>query len=612
MERFDVVVIGAGHAGAEAAYAASRLGCKTALVTFDAGKIAAMSCNPSIGGLGKGQLVKEVDALGGIMGIVADRSAIQYRILNASKGPAVRATRAQCDKYVYSREAGEILANARNLKIIADEACSISINPCDRVDGVVLADAGRIEARAVVVAAGTFLRGLMHTGKNKTIGGRHGDRASNILSQSLESCGFELFRLKTGTPARILKRSIDFSKLQEQRGDNEPRPFSFYVKSPVFPALRQISCHITYTNPQVHEIINKNINRSPLFAGEIKGVGPRYCPSIEDKVKRFFNRNQHQVFLEPEGLDGDEYYPNGISTSLPSDVQEEFIRAIAGLENAVFTRFGYAVEYDCIDPRILRSTLESKDVAGLFFAGQINGTSGYEEAAAQGLVAGANAALLAQNKDSLIISREMAYIGVMIDDLTTRGADEPYRMFTSRAEHRLSLREDNADIRLFELAAGAGLIGQKEVDITSEKLNSIKKYKNIAENHRMKQGVSAAELLKRPEINWRTLCELGLPGLDARREVYEQIETQIKYEGYIKRDLELLDGVKRQERMKIPAWVEYDKVPGLSNEIKNRLKATRPETLGQMNRMPGITPAAVANLVIFIKISEERRKRDRQ
>ena len=625
MKVFDVVVIGGGHAGCEAAHAAAQMGCQTALLSLRVDRIGFMSCNPAMGGLAKGQLIKEIDALGGIMGRITDRTAIQYRRLNSSKGPAVRSSRAQCDKALYAFEMQRFLSQAPNLTLLPFEAVKV-IYEGNRVTGVGLADGSVISCRSVVITTGTFLRGVMYTGFSQTEGGRLGDESAKGLSASLESMGFKLGRLKTGTPPRLDKRSIDFSRLEPQPGDEKPIPFSFYHRPDPFPYLPQINCYITYTNEMTHDVIEQNFDRSPMFTGLIQGVGPRYCPSIEDKVKRFRDKERHQIFLEPEGLTTDEIYVNGISTSLPQDVQERFVRSIVGLENAEFVRYGYAVEYDCIDARQLRASFESKDISGLFFGGQINGTSGYEEAGAQGLIAGINAARSAQGLDSFILSRTDGYIGVLADDLVLRGADEPYRMFTSRAEYRLLLREDNADLRLSEMGHQIGLLGdlqyQKFLDrregieenkkaisqffiYPTEQTNQKLELKGITP---LKDRVAGDVFLRRPEVDWEFLCDLGLNGREIAEDVREQVEIQIKYEGYIRRDLDLLEGVRKNESVRIPLDLDFDLVPGLSNEIKGRLKQTRPETIGQASRMMGMTPAAAANLMIFLKMRSQQQK----
>lgn len=626
MEEFDVIVIGGGHAGCEAAHAAATMGCRTALFSMNPERIGFMSCNPAMGGLAKGQLIKEIDALGGVMGINTDRTAIQYRRLNSSKGPAVRSSRAQCDKALYALRMQEFLKTVPGLSICPLEAGEL-ISDGKQVLGVRLTDGSEVRAKTVVITSGTFLRAIMFTGFDQTEGGRVGDQASKGLSGSLERLGFRLGRLKTGTPPRLHRASIDFSKVDAQPGDEKPIPFSFYFKPDRFPVLPQINCYITYTNEQTHSIIEENFSRSPMFTGMIQGVGPRYCPSIEDKVKRFRERSRHQIFLEPEGLTTDEVYVNGISTSLPKDVQEQFVRSIVGLENAVFTRHGYAVEYDCVDARQLRATFESKDISGLFFAGQINGTSGYEEAGAQGLIAGINAALKVRQEDPFVLGRADGYMGVLADDLVLKGADEPYRMFTSRAEHRLLLREDNADLRLSEKGRKLGLLDDEKYAMYEKRRDAIEKglkdlktffiMPNESTNawlegkglSRLKDRVSGEVFLRRPEVTWASLCELGFDGQEAADDVREQVEVQVKYEGYIRRDLDILEGVRKNEFLKVPLDLNFEDVPGLSNEIKGRLRLTRPETVGQASRMAGVTPAAVANLMIFLKMQANRESR---
>jgi tRNA uridine 5-carboxymethylaminomethyl modification enzyme len=627
MSNWDVIVIGGGHAGTEAAHASARMGRRTALVTLNPERVGFMSCNPAMGGLAKGQLIKEIDALGGIMGINTDKTAIQYRRLNESKGPAVRSSRAQCDKRLYALRMQEYLAEVPNLSVLGGEVDELLLEG-SRVQGVLLKDGTRLEARAVVITSGTFMRAVMFTGFDQTVGGRAGDEAAKGLSVSLERMGFRLGRLKTGTPPRLDRKSIDYTKLDAQPGDAKPIPFSFYYRPAPFPLLPQVDCHITYTNEQTHQIIEDNFARSPMFSGLIQGVGPRYCPSIEDKVKRFRERQRHQIFLEPEGLDTDEVYVNGISTSLPADVQEKFVHTIQGLESAKFIRFGYAVEYDCVDARQLKSTFESKDIAGLFFAGQVNGTSGYEEAGAQGLIAGINASLHVEDKDPFILSRLDGYIGVLVDDLVTKGTDEPYRMFTSRAEYRLLLREDNADLRLSEKGYRIGLLREECYRVMEARREGVARLSAALSEHffypraltnswfeerglaPLKDKTSAEVLLRRPEIRWPELCSLGFPGTEADESVREQVEIQVKYKGYIDRDLELLEGVRKNETLRIPLSMDFDVIPGLSTEIRNRFKLTRPETIGQASRLLGVTPAAVANLMIYLKMHGDALRRD--
>jgi tRNA uridine 5-carboxymethylaminomethyl modification enzyme len=620
-QKFDVIVIGGGHAGTEAAHAAARMGVSTALITLNPARIGFMSCNPAMGGLAKGQLIKEIDALGGIMGVNSDKTAIQYRRLNSSKGPAVRSSRAQCDKALYALRMQECLAGIPGLTILGAEVDDLWIDQ-NRVAGVQLKDGSRLEAKAVVVTSGTFMRAVMFTGFDQVEGGRAGDDSAKGLSIGLEKLGFRLGRLKTGTPPRLNRKSIDFSKLEPQHGDVKPVPFSFYFKPEKFPLLPQVPCHMTYTNEKTHEIIEANFARSPMFTGLIQGVGPRYCPSIEDKVKRFRERDRHQLYLEPEGLDVDEIYVNGISTSLPADVQKQFVHSIEGLEQAEFIRYGYAVEYDCVDARQLRATFEAKDVSGLYFAGQVNGTSGYEEAGAQGLIAGINAAQAVKERDPFVISRLEGYIGVLVDDLVTKGADEPYRMFTSRAEYRLLLREDNADLRLSEKGWKLGLLSDESYRTFERRRSEIERLgRELTEfsltptptvngwfsdrgMSPIRDKVSGEVLLRRPEVGWQLLCDLGFNGRDIEESITEQVEIQTKYKGYIQRDMELLEGVRKNESVSIPLNMDFDSVPGLSNEIRGRLKLTRPETIGQASRLMGVTPAAVANLMIFLKMRQ--------
>ena len=624
MNSYDVIVIGGGHAGCEAAHASARLGAKTAMVTLDTQKIGTMSCNPAIGGLAKGQLVKEVDALGGVMGRITDQSTIQFRRLNSSKGPAVRSSRAQCDKNRYAENMQKFLATVPNLFLIEGEVGGL-ITEGTRVVGVKIGTS-EIRAKVVVITSGTFLRAIMHRGSDQEEGGRLGDKSSKTLSDDLTRLGLRLRRLKTGTPPRLHKDSIDWSVTVPQPGDDLLIPFSFYHRPDPYPFLPQINCFLTYTNVRTHEIIEKNLLSSAMYSGAITGVGPRYCPSIEDKISRFKDKDRHQIFLEPEGLDVDEIYVNGISTSLPKEIQEEFVHSILGLEKAKFIRYAYAVEYDAIDARQLKRTLECKDIPGLFFAGQVNGTSGYEEAAGQGIIAGINAAHSVLGRDEFVLTRMEGYIGVLIDDLTLKGSDEPYRMFTSRAEYRLLLREDNADLRLSPRSIEIGLLEADTRSIFETKLASVNALnKHIAEYYfypneetniafqkfglsAIRDRISAAQLLKRPEVNFSILCGLGYTAPVQDEEVFEQIEIQTKYQGYIQQDLQILHGVRNAEGMQIPTHLDYGTIAGLSNEIKNRLKEVRPENIGQASRIQGVTPAAVANLMIFLKNQRQQKE----
>jgi tRNA uridine 5-carboxymethylaminomethyl modification enzyme len=630
MKKFEVIVIGGGHAGAEAAHAAARLGCNTAMLTLELSKIGIMSCNPAIGGLAKGQLVKEVDALGGLMGRITDQSTIQFRRLNSSKGPAVRSSRAQCDKKRYAENMQKYLKSVPNLTLIEGEVAELIIEKDSenrsRVVGVRLVNqtsdqsqAIDIYAESVVITSGTFLRAIMHRGTETEEGGRLGDQSAKRLSVDLEKLGIQLRRLKTGTPPRLHKDSIDWSKTEVQPGDQVLLPFSYLNAPNPYPLLPQINCYLTYTNEKTHAVIEKNIELSAMYSGAITGVGPRYCPSIEDKIIRFKDKDRHQLFLEPEGLDVDEIYVNGISTSLPKEVQEEFVRTIPGLENAKFIRYAYAVEYDAVDARQLKSSLECKDVPGLFFAGQVNGTSGYEEAAGQGIIAGINAAMRIKKLPDFVLGRHDAYIGVMIDDLILKGSDEPYRMFTSRAEYRLLLREDNADLRLTDKAISLGMLTAIDAKLFKSKIDLIERLKielkqfyfyPTQETNKLFMSfgvseiydrISAEVLLRRPEVNFSVLMKLGYVPSVVNETVFEQIDIQVKYEGYINRDMQLLAGVRSAEMLKIPINLDYAHVAGLSNEIKSKFKEFRPENLGQAARIQGVTPAAVANLMIYIK-----------
>ena len=619
-ETYDVIVVGGGHAGCEAAAAAANMGAKTAMLTFDPEAPAKMSCNPAIGGVAKGQLVREIDALGGIMAIVADRSGIHFRTLNASKGAAVRSPRAQSDRGLYSQVMRDVLNQTPNLAILQGEGSSLVVEG-NRVTGVADRQGNQLHGRTVILTPGTFLGGVMHFGMNQVAGGRIGESPAQVLADCLQSLGFSLGRLKTGTPARLHRDSIDFAALEEQPGDEPPKPFSFH---PDYEVHNQISCYLSRTNERCHEIIRENLDQSPMFSGVIQGIGPRYCPSIEDKVHKFPDKTSHQVFIEPEGPSSELVYPNGISSSLPEAVQQEFIRAIPGLERAEIVKPGYAVEYFFSNPQDLFPWLESKRLAGLYLAGQINGTSGYEEAAAQGLIAGINAALKVRGDEPFILRREEAYIGVLIDDLVTKGTEEPYRLFTSSAEHRLLLRQDNADFRLTGHGYRLGLVPREWHEEVERWRSDIEQLKTVlakqtisptpeimAVFERLQLGklahpIPLLHVLRRASMRIEDLHHFGIDPSEWHFRVLEQVEIETKYQGYIERQQKQIEADEKSERRQIPPDVDYDAIPGLRNEAREKFKRVMPATIGQAARIPGIVPADMT--VLWVHVLKQQRE----
>ena len=624
IKRYDIIVIGGGHAGIEAASAGARMGCSVALITMDKNALGRMSCNPAIGGTAKGHLVREIDALGGLMGQIADQTGIQFRMLNISKGPAVWSPRCQSDRTLYSRLALQLIEKERNIHIIEDTVIDVIVQG-NKIDGVLTLNGNEIEGKSVILSSGTFLNAIMHTGLKAKSGGRYGEKPSTGITESLVNIGFKAGRLKTGTPPRLKNESINWNILEEQLGDEFPQPFSHFTNVDDFPYLPQLSCHITHTDESVHKILERGFSQSPMFMGLIKGTGPRYCPSIEDKIVRFSDKASHQLFLEPEGLNSNETYVNGFSTSLPEDIQLEALRKVKGLEEVEFVRPGYAVEYDFFPPHQIDSTLETKLIEGMYFAGQVNGTSGYEEAAAQGLMAGINAALKIQNRPEFVLTRSEAYIGVLIDDLVTKSTDEPYRMFTSRAEHRLLLRQDNADRRLMKYGKNLGLIEPSVADrvelrerlinkgiqiCTGIKLSAkkVNDFLTLKGSSLIDATETISKLCKRPELSLLDL--LNLDGLENNPGVADlikdpvalrQVEIELKYEGYLKRQEDMIAKLERYEHTNIPLTLNYSMLNALSAEAREKLERVKPRSIGQASRISGITPSDISILLVYLK-----------